>query len=50
MSIETTSDGVDIQSLHEHLTKALDAAEQEPTKYHIREACQKVVILNENDG
>ena len=47
MSIETTRDDVDIESLHDHLAQALDAAEREPTKYHIREACQKVVILDE---
>lgn len=49
MSIETTSKEVDIESLQHHLTQALDAAEREQTKYHIREACQKVVILNEEE-
>jgi cytidylate kinase len=45
MSIEMTRDNVDIESLHDHLTEALDAAESESAKYHIREACQKLVIL-----
>ena len=49
MSTETTPPNFDIDSLHDHLTKALDCAEEGPTKYHIREACQKVVILNEEE-
>jgi hypothetical protein len=47
MSVEAIPDEVDIESLQHHLNQALEEAEHESTKYHIREACQKAVILNE---
>lgn len=40
-------DPVDLSALETHLSEALDYAEKDPTKYHLREAYQKVVILEE---
>ena len=49
MSLQPPRETVDLDSLHDHLSKALDRAEDESAKYHIREACQKVVILEATD-
>jgi hypothetical protein len=50
MSIKRNSERLDVSSLQNHLSDALDAAETEPAKYHLREAYQKVIILDEGDS
>ncbi|MFC7131937.1 MULTISPECIES: hypothetical protein [Salinibaculum] len=47
MSIQERDGRVDVQSLEHHLSKALDCAENESAKYHLREAYQKAMILEE---
>lgn len=49
MAATDTTEPVDVSSLQDHLSEALDSAESESAKYHLREACQKVVILEEED-
>jgi|GEM_PF-3090896 len=45
MPIEKRTDSADLSSLQRHLAEALENAESETTKYHLREAYQKVVFL-----
>lgn len=45
MSLEHKTEGVDLLGLEDHLSEALDEADDEQTKYHLREAYQKVIIL-----
>ncbi|WP_229121279.1 hypothetical protein [Halapricum desulfuricans] len=45
MPIEKRTDDADLSSLQSHLTEALEHAEDETTRYHIREAYQKVVFM-----
>ena len=47
MAATDSTEPVNVSSLQDHLSKALDCAESESTKYHLREAYQKVVILEE---
>lgn len=47
MPVHERKGGVDLAALQEHLSEALDNAESDHTKYHLREASQKVVILEE---
>ncbi|WP_340100272.1 hypothetical protein [Salinibaculum salinum] len=47
MATTDSTEPVDVSSLQDHLSKALDCAESKPAKYHLREAYQKVVILEE---
>jgi hypothetical protein len=47
MSTTEPSGRVDVSALEEHLSEALECADRESTKYHLREAYQKVVILEE---
>jgi hypothetical protein len=48
MPLQDSRETVDLDALQEHLSEALDSAENDQTTYHIREACQKVVILKGN--
>lgn len=48
MSLQQPAESVDISSFETHLSKALDHAESDSTKYHLREAYQKIVILEED--
>ena len=45
MPVQDSRDGVDLDALRGHLSEALDNAENDHTRYHLREAYQKVVIL-----
>jgi hypothetical protein len=45
MPIHDSREAVDLDALRDHLSDALDSAENPDTTYHIREAYQKVVIL-----
>jgi len=47
MSLNEPTERVDLSSLQDHLAEALEQADDEPTKYHLREAYQKVVILTD---
>jgi hypothetical protein len=49
MAATDSTEPINVSSLQDHLSKALDYAENEPAKYHLREAYQKVVILDEED-
>ena len=49
MPVPDRDDRVDLRSLCRHLSEALDRAENEPTKYHLREAYQKVVIMDDEE-
>ena len=47
MSTQRPDDRVDVPALQEHLSEALDSAEDESAKYHLREAYQKTIILTD---
>lgn len=49
MATTDSTNPVDVSSLQDHLSKALDCVESESARFHLREACQKVVILEEED-
>lgn len=49
MGSKHRTERVDMPSLRDHLSEALDSADDEDAKYHVREAYQKVVIL-EDEG
>ncbi|QSG10159.1 hypothetical protein HSR122_2785 [Halapricum desulfuricans] len=45
MSIKKRTNDADLSSLQSHLAKALENAEDDTAKYHIREAYQKIIFL-----
>jgi hypothetical protein len=47
MALQDSREAVDLEALQEHLSEAMDSAEDERTKYHLREVYQKAVILEE---
>lgn len=49
MATDYSTESVDVSSLEDHLTKALDNADCESTRYHLREAYQKVIILEDEE-
>ncbi len=49
MSSQNTPQTVDVPALQEHLSEALEAAESPATRYHLREASQKVAIMKSDE-
>ncbi|MFW6018533.1 MAG: hypothetical protein ACOCPX_06895 [Halapricum sp.] len=47
MSLKDRNERVDLTALQTHLAEALDRAESDSTKFHLREAYQKTIILEE---
>lgn len=49
MSLKQSAERVDLASLQDHIAEALEQTDDEPAKYHLREAYQKVVILTDEE-
>lgn len=49
MALKDSRGEVDLTGLQAHLSEALDRAESDSTKYHLREAYQKVVFLADDE-
>lgn len=47
MPLKEPTERVDLSSLQAHLEQALKRTDDEPAKYHLREAYQKIVILDD---
>jgi len=47
MSLQEPTERVNLSSLQEHLTEALEQTDNEPARYHLREAYQKIIIIDE---
>jgi len=49
MSLNEPTERVDLAALEQHLSEAIESAEDESTKYHVREAYQKVVFFENRE-
>jgi len=50
MGVDTRQDDGERTTVNEHLSTALETAENEHTKYHVREAYQKLLVLTEAES
>jgi len=49
MSLNEPTERVDLAALEQHLSEAIESAEDESTKYHVREAYQKIVFFENRE-
>lgn len=50
MGSKYQTERVDMPTLREHLSEALDSTDDKDAKYHVREAYQKVIILEDGQN